>query len=103
MSDEFERMILVRREIEHLYGLFTTILPDGRAKSLTLTKLDEARLWAHEALALQVDASGPPEEYAPLRPPPLYFWDSARGEAIPNPAHPSNQPTKESDDAQPQP
>lgn len=43
----------VRHEYLRLAGLMDAILPDGRAKSIVMTKLDEAAMWSNKAIAEQ--------------------------------------------------
>jgi hypothetical protein len=42
--------VKVERVFEVCHNTILSFLPDGREKSLVKTKLDEARLWAMEAL-----------------------------------------------------
>ena len=42
---------LVRQEMLLAADLFENMLPDGREKSLAITKLEEAMFWANAAIA----------------------------------------------------
>ena len=54
-SDIVERINRVREIIEEAQKELTLLIGDpSRQHSLVLTKMDEARLWAHEAIALQI-------------------------------------------------
>ncbi len=53
MSDEVTRMETLRREIDALKHDLTLMCEPSRELSLALTKLDEARLWGQEAIAIR--------------------------------------------------
>lgn len=42
---------IIRTECHNLAMEFETTLPDGREKSLAITKLEEAMFWANAAIA----------------------------------------------------
>jgi hypothetical protein len=45
--------IEVRRLLSELAGRIDSLVPDGREKSLAITKLEEAAMWANKAIALR--------------------------------------------------
>ncbi|MEO0479614.1 MAG: hypothetical protein AAF196_09050 [Planctomycetota bacterium] len=47
----------VRARTTELAQWVNSALPDGREKSIALTKLDEARMWANAAVALKRPAT----------------------------------------------
>lgn len=57
MSDEITRMATLRREIEALQRDLVMMCEPSRELSLAITKLDEARLWGQEALAIKASAT----------------------------------------------
>ena len=51
-----EELHIVREELLATARIVDPILPDGREKSLFLTKLEEAMFWANAAIARQSPA-----------------------------------------------
>lgn len=43
----------IREELRQTAGVLNAILPEGREKSLAITKLEEAMFWANASLARQ--------------------------------------------------
>ena len=50
-GDMIDRMNTIRDEIDAVRHHLSRMCEPSRELSLALTKLDEARLWAHEAIA----------------------------------------------------
>lgn len=50
--DLFDRLNTIRDEIDALKFHLSRMCEPSRELSLALTKLDEARLWAHEAISI---------------------------------------------------
>lgn len=53
MSDEIARMAKLRDDIEQVKHDLALMCEPSRELSLAITKLDEARLWGQEALAVR--------------------------------------------------
>jgi hypothetical protein len=52
------KYIRVRAHIAHMRKLFNEILPNGRYKSIALTKLEEACIFAGASIALDQEGEG---------------------------------------------
>lgn len=54
--EAIEEMHVIREELLSVAKVLTPFLPEGREKSLFLTKLEEAMFWANAGLARQSPA-----------------------------------------------
>lgn len=52
------RHIVVRQELRAVAEQLASMLPDGREKSIVVTKLEEAMFWANAAIAREAAESG---------------------------------------------
>lgn len=59
MADEIERINTIRREVDKLKHDLALMCEPSRELSLAITKLDEARLWAMEAIAIRATTRQP--------------------------------------------
>lgn len=55
---QIERAVKVGTIIEVCQNTLMPHLPPGRAKAMVQTKLDEARLWAIEAVQIEIGVDG---------------------------------------------
>lgn len=56
VPEAIEEMHVIREELLSVARVISPFLPDGREKSLFLTKLEEAMFWANASIARQSPA-----------------------------------------------
>lgn len=54
--------VAIRKDFRELAGVVVAFVPEGRERSLALTKLEEAAFWSHAGIARGISAVAPPQD-----------------------------------------
>lgn len=54
-EDDAYKFVAIREDAKHLANIINSLVPEGREKSLAITKLEEVVMWANAGIARKGD------------------------------------------------